>query len=237
MQERLSELAAGPRFNALLLVAFATVGLLLAAIGLYGTIAYLVAQRTQEIGIRMSLGATRARIAGLMLAHSAKWTLAGAAIGVLASLATMRLLSSLLFRVSAHDPLTLIVSVLCLLFARNPSVAVQGSADGESQDARKGSRSTTMAVRRLRERSGEVQATERWLGTRLRRHVSVCCGRAVSFFLHLESRSRQCAYGRQPVGETVPTAHYAQHHAPRMFNQAAGCGEDQKPQSLRPRSE
>ncbi len=117
MQERLGELTAAPRFNALLLVAFAIVGLLLAAVGLYGTVAYLVTQRTQEIGIRMSLGATRAGIARLMLAHSAKWTLAGAAIGVLASLATMRLLSSLLFRVSARDTFTIAVSVFCLLFA------------------------------------------------------------------------------------------------------------------------
>lgn len=91
-------------------------GLFLAAAGLYGTIAYLVAQRTQEIGIRMSLGATPSEIARLMLVHSAKWTLAGAAIGLAAALVTTRLLSSLLFRVSARDPLTLIVTIACLLF-------------------------------------------------------------------------------------------------------------------------
>jgi ABC-type antimicrobial peptide transport system permease subunit len=90
--------------------------LFLAAVGLYGTIAYLVAQRTQEIGIRMSVGATPSRIAGLMLAHSVKWTLAGAVVGILGSLAATRLLSSLLFRVSAHDPVTLIAAIACLFF-------------------------------------------------------------------------------------------------------------------------
>jgi ABC-type antimicrobial peptide transport system permease subunit len=114
MHERLGDLAAGPRFDALLLIVFAAIGLFLAAIGLYGTVAYLVAQRTQEIGIRMSLGATPAGIAGFMLVHAAKWTLAGAATGALVSLATTRLLSSLLFRVSARDPLTLIAATTCL---------------------------------------------------------------------------------------------------------------------------
>ncbi|HEX4163841.1 MAG TPA: ADOP family duplicated permease, partial [Bryobacteraceae bacterium] len=85
MRSRLSELAEGPRFDALLLISFAAAGLLLAAIGLYGTIAYLVTQCTQEIGIRMSLGATPAGIARMMLAHSIKWTAAGAAVGVIAS--------------------------------------------------------------------------------------------------------------------------------------------------------
>ncbi|MFZ0594718.1 MAG: ABC transporter permease [Bryobacteraceae bacterium] len=126
MRGRLEELAAGPRFNALLLLAFAALGLFLAAVGLYGTIAYLVTQRTQEIGIRMSLGATPAEIAGLMITYSAKWTLAGAVIGVLASLAITRLLSSLLFHVSARDPLTLMAAIACLfltalLAAANPA--------------------------------------------------------------------------------------------------------------------
>ncbi len=117
MQERLGELAAGPRFDALLLLAFAGAGLFLAAVGLYGTMAYLVAQRTEEIGIRMALGAKRSDIARLVLTHSAKWTLTGAAVGIVASLAITRLLSSLLFRVSARDPVTLIITVACLFLA------------------------------------------------------------------------------------------------------------------------
>ncbi|HMF77220.1 MAG TPA: ABC transporter permease, partial [Bryobacteraceae bacterium] len=110
MHARLGELAAGPRFHTLLLIAFAAVGLFLAAVGLYGTVAYLVTQRTQEIGIRMSLGATPAEVGRLVLAHSARWTLGGAVIGVAASLGATRLLSSLLFRVSPQDPLTLITA-------------------------------------------------------------------------------------------------------------------------------
>ncbi|MBV8812678.1 MAG: FtsX-like permease family protein [Acidobacteriaceae bacterium] len=114
MQGRLNELAAGPRFNALLLGGFAAIGLLLAAVGLYGTVAYLVTQRTQEIGIRMSVGATPFRIAKLMLAQSLRCTFAGVVFGLLGSLAITRVLSSLLFRVSARDPVTLIVAIACL---------------------------------------------------------------------------------------------------------------------------
>ncbi len=116
MHGRLRDLAEGPRFDALLLLSFAVAGLLLAAIGLYGTVAYLVAQRTHEIGIRMSVGATPGRVARMILGHSAKWTLAGAALGIVGSLAATRLLSSLLFRVSARDPLTLSIAVGCLIF-------------------------------------------------------------------------------------------------------------------------
>jgi predicted permease len=115
MQGRLGELDARPRFDALLLLAFGGVGLFLAAIGVYGTIAYLVAQRTHEIGIRMSLGATPAAIARLVLGHSVRWSLAGAFLGILLSLATTRILASLLFRVSPQDPITLLASAACLL--------------------------------------------------------------------------------------------------------------------------
>ena len=114
MSRRLGGLTAAPRFDTLLLVIFAGVGLLLAAIGLYGTVAYLVNQRTQEIGIRMSLGARPLEIAQLMLGYSMKWTAVGALVGVLGSIASTRLLASLLFRVSARDPITLIVATICL---------------------------------------------------------------------------------------------------------------------------
>ena len=116
MHERLDELTAAPRFYALLLIAFSCVGLLLAAVGLYGTISYLVTQRTKEVGIRMSLGATPAAIAVLMLRYSVTWTLIGVAIGIPAALLASKLLSSLLFRVSSHDPLAIALSVATLLF-------------------------------------------------------------------------------------------------------------------------
>ncbi len=117
MHQRLDGLVAGPRFNASLLLIFAGVGLFLAATGLYGTVSYLVTQRSQEIGIRMSLGATPAGIARLLFSQAARWTLLGTLIGVVASLGTTRLISSLLFRVPANDPLALMTSVACLVFA------------------------------------------------------------------------------------------------------------------------
>lgn len=114
MQGRLGEMTEQPRFDALLLLSFAGIGLFLAAVGLYGTVAFLVVQRTQEIGIRMSLGATRSKIVVSMLAQSALWILGGVVVGTLASLAVTRLLSSLLFGVSARDPLTLVSAVVLL---------------------------------------------------------------------------------------------------------------------------
>ena len=123
MYGRLDELVAGPRFNARLLMIFAAVGLFLAAIGLYGTISYLATQRTQEIGIRMSLGATPSGIAWLLFRQAGKWTLAGAAIGILASLGSTRVLSSLLFRVPANDPLALLIAVSCLVAAATLAIA------------------------------------------------------------------------------------------------------------------
>jgi putative ABC transport system permease protein len=117
MKGRLGELDAGPRFNALLLLAFALVGLFLASVGVYGTIAHLVTQRSQELGIRMSLGATPAGIAGLVFRYSARWALFGVAIGIPLSLATTRMLASLLFRVSTHDASNLALTGACLLLA------------------------------------------------------------------------------------------------------------------------
>ncbi len=115
MRSRLRDMAEQPRFNALLLVLFAGVGLFLAAVGLYGTLAFLVVERRQEIGIRVSVGATSSQIAGLMLSQSGKWALVGAGLGILGALAATRVLSSLLFQVSARDPLTIAGAVVVLL--------------------------------------------------------------------------------------------------------------------------
>ena len=114
IQERVGQLAQRPRFNAVLLGIFAGIGVLLAAIGLYSVISYLVAQRTQEIGVRMALGATPGAIARLVLAHAARWTAAGVALGLAGALLTARLLQALLYQVSARDPVT-IGAVLALL--------------------------------------------------------------------------------------------------------------------------
>ena len=107
MPQRAAKLADRPRFHAALLAAFAGIGLLLAAVGLYGVVSFLVAQQTREIGVRMALGATSRGIAGLILKVAAKWTIAGAILGVGGSLAASRVLTSLLYGVSADDPLAL----------------------------------------------------------------------------------------------------------------------------------
>jgi putative ABC transport system permease protein len=114
MQQHVSRLSERHHFNAVLLEIFAGIGLLLAAIGLYGVISFLVAQRTQEIGVRMAVGATPGSITRLILAHAARWTAAGAALGVVGALFAARLLGAMLYQVSATDPVTM-VAVVALL--------------------------------------------------------------------------------------------------------------------------
>jgi len=90
----------------------------LACVGIYGVISCLVGQRTQEIGIRMALGAQRRDIMVLVLGQGTKMALTGAVLGMAASLALTRLMSKQLFGVSAHDPLTYAsVAVLLMLVA------------------------------------------------------------------------------------------------------------------------
>jgi putative ABC transport system permease protein len=96
------------RFNMTLLIVFAAIALVLALAGIYGTVAYSVAQRTQEIGIRVALGATSREILGLVLFGSLKPVIAGLGIGLVLALALTRLLSGLVYGVSTTDPLTFI---------------------------------------------------------------------------------------------------------------------------------
>ncbi len=103
MRERFDRLTQAPRFNALLLSGFAGAGLLLAAIGIYGVVAFLVSQRTRETGVRMALGATPSAILKLFLLHAARWTAAGLCLGLAGSLAATRLLRGLLFEVPERD--------------------------------------------------------------------------------------------------------------------------------------
>jgi putative ABC transport system permease protein len=104
MEQRVRQNSERPRFSAALLSLFAIVGVMLAATGLYGLMSFLVARRTQEVGVRMALGATPARIARLVLAHALRWALLGVAVGLAGSLAAARILRSLLFQVPANDP-------------------------------------------------------------------------------------------------------------------------------------
>ena len=115
MRQRVSKLADGPRFQTLLVGFFAMTGLVLAVIGLYGVISFLVAQRTQEIGVRMALGATRGGILRLVCGRSLRLILWGTATGLLAALGVSRVLAGLLYGVGTHDPLTFVVVTLTLI--------------------------------------------------------------------------------------------------------------------------
>jgi putative ABC transport system permease protein len=102
------------RFSMALLGGFAATALLLAAAGIYGVMAYLVQQRTHEVGVRMALGAQPSDVLRLVVGHGAKLASAGVIAGVLASLALTQLMSNLLFGVSATDPLTFAAVALLL---------------------------------------------------------------------------------------------------------------------------
>jgi putative ABC transport system permease protein len=105
MEALLSTAATQSRYATTLVGALAGLALLLALVGIYGAIAYSVAERTGEMGIRMALGAVRADILGMVVRQGLMPASAGIVIGLAASLALMRLLDGLLYRVSAHDPL------------------------------------------------------------------------------------------------------------------------------------
>jgi putative ABC transport system permease protein len=109
MTEYLSESLARRRFNLVLLSLFATVALLLAAVGIYGVISYSVSQRTHEIGVRVAVGAHSTDILKLIVGQAMLLTLLGITIGLGASVALTRLMESLLFDVSTTDPLTFVV--------------------------------------------------------------------------------------------------------------------------------
>jgi len=96
------------RFAMMVLGFFAFTALLLAAIGIYGVMAYFVNQRVREIGIRMALGARRADVLKVVVSRGMSLALAGVVVGIVASLAMTRLISGLLFGVSAGDPVILI---------------------------------------------------------------------------------------------------------------------------------
>jgi predicted permease len=106
MEQVVATSASSRRFNMLLVGIFASIALLLSAIGIYGLIFYSVSQRTQEIGIRIALGAARYDIFKLVIGHGMLLVSIGVIIGLLASLALTRVMSSLLYNVSSSDPVT-----------------------------------------------------------------------------------------------------------------------------------
>jgi len=108
LRERVSKLADQRKFQSLLMSFFASTGVALALIGLYGVIAFLVAQRTHEIGVRLALGADRSDILRLVMGRSLRMIIAGTVLGLMLALLATRLLADLLFGVREHDPATLL---------------------------------------------------------------------------------------------------------------------------------
>jgi putative ABC transport system permease protein len=106
MDDWISNNAAQPRFNASLLGAFAVIALLMAAIGIYGVLAYTVSQRTREIGLRMALGAQRGDVLRLIVREGMIVALIGVGLGLAGGLALGRFLSSLVFGIAVYDPAT-----------------------------------------------------------------------------------------------------------------------------------
>jgi ABC-type antimicrobial peptide transport system permease subunit len=106
---------AQPRLRTWLIAIFSAFALTLACLGIYGVIAYLVTQRYKEIGIRMALGATRANILQLVLGRTFRLAAFGIAAGLLAAFFLSQFLSSVLFGITVHDPITFIAVPVCLV--------------------------------------------------------------------------------------------------------------------------
>jgi predicted lysophospholipase L1 biosynthesis ABC-type transport system permease subunit len=114
LNERVVKLADRPRFETALLGFFAIIGLIMAVIGLYGVMAFRTVQRTQEIGVRMALGAQRPDILRLVLSEGMRLVFVGSVVGLVAALSLSRVLKSLLFSVGPHDPVSYIAVTVVL---------------------------------------------------------------------------------------------------------------------------
>ena len=116
MDEYISQSVSTPRFKTTLLSIFAAVALVLTVVGLYGVMSYAVAQRTNEIGIRLALGAQTKDVLSLIIKQGLQLILLGLAIGLLGAVALMKIISGLLFGVTTKDPFTFVAVAVVLTF-------------------------------------------------------------------------------------------------------------------------
>ena len=115
MEDIVSTAVARQRFSMMLLGIFAALALVLAAVGIYGVMSYSVAQRTREIGIRLALGAQRNDVLKMTMGQGLKLVVIGVALGLVSALILTRVMASLLFGVSATDPITFVTISLVLM--------------------------------------------------------------------------------------------------------------------------
>jgi putative ABC transport system permease protein len=126
MKEVISRSVWQPRLYAILFAVFAGVALILSSVGIYGVMSYAVTQRTHEIGIRMALGASASDVLKMVVGQGMMLTLAGVALGLLGAFGMTRIMSSLLFGISATDPATfagvsLLLGIVALLACYIPA--------------------------------------------------------------------------------------------------------------------
>ena len=124
MEEGLRRIMAQARFNTLLMSLLASTGLVLAALGIYSVIAWLVAQRTREIGVRMALGASTRDVVRMMSLHGLKPVVIGLTVGFIGAIGATRLLQNQLFEVGPRDPITLIATAALLLVVAAAAAAL-----------------------------------------------------------------------------------------------------------------
>jgi putative ABC transport system permease protein len=127
MDEIVEAQTGGQRFTTILLASFAAVGLALAAVGIYGVVSFLVAQRKQELAVRIALGASRRHVLWLVLNQGLEMATYGAIIGLLGAWATQKLTSGFLFGVSPADPVTFVGAAFFLLTVAAIASAIPGA--------------------------------------------------------------------------------------------------------------
>jgi putative ABC transport system permease protein len=127
IDELVEQQTGGQRFTTALLAAFAVVGLALAIVGIYGVVSFLVAQRKQELAVRMAIGASRAAVLWLVLRKSLGMAAIGAALGLLGAGAAQKLTSGLLFGISPLDPITFAGAAVFLLTIAGIASAIPGA--------------------------------------------------------------------------------------------------------------